>query len=414
MKAANGDKFRLAYVVSHPIQYQAPLLRRLAKEPDIDLTVLFWSDHSVTKFIDEGFGGVEVKWDVPLLEGYKSEFLPVIRRAIYPSLTAPINRGTFRALRKGRFDAVWLHGYWNVNSFMTMGAAKLLGIPLLLRADSTLIDHERSNSTLFAKKVVMSILKHFVAAALPVGTLNREYWAHYFGSSFPSFMMRYAVDNEYFQRASRAAATNRESFREELGLRAGRPVILYASKLMNRKRCTDLIEAYLGIQPMADGELPYLLIVGDGEERAKIEARVRGSGAGNVFFLGFRNQSQLARFYDLCDIFVLPSVYEPFGLIVNEVMNAARPVVVSDEVGCQPDLVKDGENGRVFQARNVVELRKVLESLVSDPEACRRMGQRGLEIVNQSSFEQNIQGLRQALQFVAGLEPNPAADSLPA
>ena len=68
---------RLAYFVSHPIQYQAPLLRRIAQEPDIDLKVFFSSDQSVRGYHDTGFG-VHVKWDVPLLDGYESEFLPRI------------------------------------------------------------------------------------------------------------------------------------------------------------------------------------------------------------------------------------------------------------------------------------------------------------------------------------------------
>ena len=72
-------RVRLAYLVSHPIQYQVPLLRRIAKEPDIDLTVLFGSDFSVRGYEDKGFG-VAVKWDVPLLDGYKYEFLPALAR----------------------------------------------------------------------------------------------------------------------------------------------------------------------------------------------------------------------------------------------------------------------------------------------------------------------------------------------
>src|ERR1700722_17524329 len=103
-------KFRLAYMVSHPIQYQAPMLRRLAQEPDIDLTVFFWSDDGAQEYTDQGFGGVRVKWDVPLLEGYKYEFLPAIWSLSEPGFASPINRGFYRALKKGKFDALWLHG----------------------------------------------------------------------------------------------------------------------------------------------------------------------------------------------------------------------------------------------------------------------------------------------------------------
>src|SRR5258708_35292986 len=77
------DKVRLAYLVSHPIQYQAPMLRRIAQEPDIYLTVFFGSDFSVRDYKDEGFG-VGVKWDGPLRDGLHHIFLPVLRGSTNP------------------------------------------------------------------------------------------------------------------------------------------------------------------------------------------------------------------------------------------------------------------------------------------------------------------------------------------
>lgn len=396
-------KFKLAYVVSHPIQYQAPLLRRLAQEPDIDLTVFFCSDHSVNGYADEGFGGVQVKWDLPLLEGYRYEFLPIIRPSTETTFWAPINRGFYRALKNGDFDAIWLHGYWSVNCILTMVAAKFLGIPVLERAEGTLIDHPRSGLRLAIKRIFFLFIRHFINAVLPISSRNRDYWAHYLGPDFPSFMVPYAVDNTYFQSATSTASHSREEFRKQLNLERGRHVILYASKLMSRKRCIDLINAYLGIKPTLDGERPYLLIVGDGSERATCETRVREAGESNVRFLGFQNQSQLARFFDLCDVFVLPAVYEPFALIVNEVMNAAKTIIVSDEVGCQPDLIADGVNGRVFPAGNVEALRAAIENVIGNGRGRCEMGQRSLERINQWSFEEDIRGLREALNQVAGL-----------
>lgn len=399
----NG-KLRLAYVVSHPIQYQAPLLRRLAREPDINLSVFFWADFSTKEYADEGFGGTLVKWDVPLLEGYKYQYLPTIRSSSEGgTFWAPINRGIFRELKKGRFDAVWLHGYWNVNCLLTMVAAKILGIPLLERAESTLTSRSRSVVRRSTKRVFFAITKYFIDAVLPIGRRNREYWNHYLGPDFPSFMVPYAVDNLYFQARTTTAGHSREEFRKELGLEEGMPVILYASKLTKGKRCIDLIDAYVSMKPMHDGKKPYLLIVGDGRERASCEARVRASGESRVRFLGFQNQSQLPRFYDLCDLFVLPSQCETFGLVVNELMNASRPVVVSDGVGCQPDLVTDGVNGKVFPVGNVPLLRNILEGILDDLAACDAMGSRGLERIDHWSFEEDIRGLREALNYVAGL-----------
>ena len=177
-------RVRLAYLVSHPIQYQAPLLRRIAQEPDIDLTVFYASDFSLKSYQDKGFG-VEVKWDVPLLEGYHSEFLPSFRDNGTEGRFSPISRGIRRRLRGNSasesFDLLWIHGYATLNSIHGLVAAKALGIPVLMRAETWLRDRARSKLKLAVKKIFFQILKRFVAAVLPIGTYNKEYWQHYFG-----------------------------------------------------------------------------------------------------------------------------------------------------------------------------------------------------------------------------------------
>ncbi len=345
---------RLAYLVSHPIQYQAPLLRRIAREPDIDLTVLYGSDFSVRGYKDRGFG-VEVQWDVPLLGGYRSEFLPRLRDTGTVSAASPISRGILRRLQNSdgsaAFDALWVHGYASVNALHGILAANALGIPVLLRAESWLADRPRSVPKLLGKKMFLRLLRPAVAATLPIGTRNREYWAHYFGPEMPQFPMPYAVDNAYF--AKRAAATDVEALRHEFNLASGRPVILFASKLQPRKHADHLLEAYARLCARNPGGEPYLLIVGDGEQRGGLEARARELALQGIRFAGFRNQSELPGFFALADVFVLPSRHEPWGLIVNEAMAAGCAVVLSDEVGAYADLVTDGVEGFVFPVGDI-------------------------------------------------------------
>ena len=191
------------------------------------------------------------------------------------------------------------------------------------------------------------------------------------------------------------------SLRNELNLDASRPVILFASKLQKRKRCEDLLEAYLRLIA-ADKILPhpYLVIVGDGEERAALERRAAETGCDGIRFCGFRNQSELPRFFDLASVFVLPSRDEPWGLIVNEVMNAARAVIVSDDVGCQPDLVADGVEGCVFPAGDVAALTDALRRVLATPETAEAMGRRGLAKIETWDFEADVRGLRRAIAQV--------------
>lgn len=394
---------RVAYLLSHPIQYQSPLLRLLAQQPELELTVLYTSDFSVRSYHDKGFGAA-VQWDVPLLGGYPHEFLPRLLDGQDVSFFRPLNRGIYRRLWQGQFDALWIHGYATLNSWMAMVAAKMLGIPVVLRTDSTLIDHPRGPAKLAVKNLFFRILRRFTYGVLSVGQRNTEYWRHHLGVDIPVFSIPYAVDNAFFQERCRAASATRERLRQELGLEANRPVLLFASKLLERKCCIDLVDAYLEVvrrlklkdesQPS-----PYLLIVGEGAQRPQIEARLQQASAGQregVRLLGFRNQSELPRFYDLCDVFVLPSIHEPWGLVVNEAMNAAKAIVVSDQVGCQPDLVQDGDNGLVYPARNVKALADALERVLADPAVYRKMGERSLERIQSFSFEANVRGLMQA------------------
>ncbi len=399
-----AKRVRLAYLVSHPIQYQAPLMRRIAQEPDIDLTVLFASDFSISDHKDAGFDA-KVEWGVPLLGGYRHEFLPSIRDLRRTGAATQINHGIFRRLRGSAaaegYDVLWVHGYSTVNAWHGMIAAKSLGVPVLLRAESWLGSRKRTGVRLALKRVFFSVLKGLVDATLPIGSRNAEYWRYYFGEEMLMFAMPYAVDNEFFKRRSVEARACRAELQVDLRLDPSRPVILFASKLQRRKRCEDLLRAYFSLSPAAGIEPhPYLVIVGDGEGRAALEAQTAASGFGSVRFCGFRNQAELPRFFDLASVFVLPSRHEPWGLIVNEVMNARRPVILSDDVGCQPDLVTDGVEGFVYPVGDVDALAGALRRMFETPETGAQMGQAAFERVSHWSFEEDIAALRKAIAHV--------------
>jgi glycosyltransferase involved in cell wall biosynthesis len=283
-----------------------------------------------------------------------------------------------------------------------MIAAKALGIPVLLRAESWLRDRGRSGLKLAAKKLFFAALGQLVDGVLPIGTVNAEYWSYYFGNDVPQFAMPYAVDNRYFSERAAEARVRRAELQVELGLDGSRPVVLFCSKLQERKHCDHLIAAYARLS-RGVGEEPnaYLVIVGDGEERAALERQAAATGFGSIRFCGFRNQSELPRFFDLATVFVLPSRHEPWGLIVNEVMNARRPAIISDDVGCGPDLVVDGENGCIYPVGDVEALAGALRRVLDTPGVAEGMGERAFERIASWGFEEDVQGLRRALAQVA-------------
>jgi glycosyltransferase involved in cell wall biosynthesis len=395
---------RLAYLVTHPIQYQAPLLRRIAAEPGIDLTVFFCSDFSLKSFLDPSFGKI-IAWDVPLVGGYRHEILPAAGRQDRVSFWRPFNYGLASRLCRSNFDVLWVHGYNRWFHWLAMARAKMRGLKVLVRDEATLISTPRHGLKKLIKKLFFRILRNLADGFLAIGTLNAEYYRSYGIAPDRIFSVPYAVDNAFFQAKARAASGEREQLRQELGLSPARPVILFASKLSAVKRGADLLEAYIQMSPDPAREPhPYLLFIGDGDQKQILEARAARVNWHSIKFLGFKNQTELPRYYDLCDVLVLPSVFEPWGLVINEVMNAGRAVVVSDRVGCGPDLVRNGGNGYIFQADNAADLRRALCNVLQDRKRCQAMGRKSLEIINGWGFEADLLGLKQALTTVMQTE----------
>ena len=394
--------YKVAYLVSHPIQYQAPLLKFLSKQPEINLTVFFTSDLTVKGEHDLGFG-VPHQWDVPLLEGYNHVFLPVVGRRDRLSFWRPFAYRIYRHLKEGCFDALWIHGYAQQVNLRALVIAKYLGLKVLLRGESNLQCHSIPFIIGSFKRQVYSKIFNMIDGFLAIGTLNREFYLHYGVPPDRIFLMPYSVDNEFFTERISEAHKTREKFRAELGLAPNRAVILFASKLQPRKRARDLLEAYKRLSPDGNREpVPYLIFVGDGQDRDYLVAQAKKLGWASIKILGFKNQSELPRYYDLCDVFVLPSVNEPWGLVINEVMNAGKPIIVSDQVGAGFDLVKDGVNGIVVPSGDTSALADSVKRLTEEPALAQSMGYASKGQISDWNFKADLNGLMQALTKVIG------------
>jgi glycosyltransferase involved in cell wall biosynthesis len=385
---------RIAYLATHPIQYQAPLLRLIAAEPGISLKAFFRSPMGLKSYVDKGFGQA-IAWDVPLLEGYEHEFLPALGDPLRVTpFLRPLNYGLGRRLAEGRFDVLWVHGYARVFHQAAMLGAKARGLKILLRDEPTAISKPRGGMRRLVKRRVFGALADLVDGVLAIGKLNRQYWIEQGFDPAKVYSMPYAVDNQRFRAGAEAAAPGRGAFLAAIGLPADRPRILFSGKLTHIKAPDVLLEAFARMgEPKAS-----LCLVGDGPLRGRLEARARELGVGTrVLFAGFRNQRELPAFYDAADVFVLPSRQEPWGLVVNEAMNAGRAVVVSDKVGSGPDLVRPGENGAIVPAGDADALAAAFREVLASPARTAAMGRRSLEIIERWSYREDVAGLKQAL-----------------
>src|SRR5262249_47022086 len=175
-----------------------------------------------------------------------------------------------------------------------------------------------------------------------------------------------------------------------------RPTVLYAAKFARRKRPGDLLDAVRHLK--SETNCPFTLVMaGSGELEEELRAFCAEHALDNVVFTGFVNQSELPALYAASDVFVLPSEHEPWGLAVNEAMCASLPVVVSREVGCVPDLVREGVNGYTPSVGDIDGLARALRRLIEDEDLRQQQGRASLARILQWSYRQCLEGLRSAL-----------------
>ena len=386
---------RLAALVSHPIQYQAPLFRALAKMPEIELEVLFCSQDGVENHYDSGFG-VRVRWDVPLLEGYRYQFVPNVSPR--PNGTSPfgsINPQLYGRIRDGRFDALWVHGWSLASHWLGIASAFRHRIPLLLRGETSGLEPPRRHKLLLRRALLRPLFRK-MGAALAIGTHNAEFYRSHGVGADRIFSAPYTVDNERFRARAEVLLPQRRKLRREAGLDENLPVILFCGKLQPYKRPLDLLAAYAILQAERRTSLVF---VGDGAQRRSLEQFAACHGLADVHFAGFRNQSELPAYYAMADVLVLPSGFERWGLVVNEAMCFGLPIVASDRVGCAADLVREERNGYTFPAGNVAQLADRL-SRVLNADTARSFGSASLSLISDWGVPETAEGIRAAVQFV--------------
>lgn len=350
---------RLAILSSHPIQYYAPLFRELARH--IDLHVFFAHQPTPAQQAAAGFGAA-FNWDIDLTSGYGHSFLANVAAQPDASRFNGCDTPEIGArLREGGFDAVLLFG-WHLK-FLLQGlwAAKLQGLPVLIRGDSHL-GTQRSAPKKLAKEIFYPPFLRLFDVALYVGQRNRAYYEHYRYPADRLYHSPHCVDTRRFEAATAAGAG--VELRRKLGVPNEERLVLFAGKLVEFKRPLDVIEAVARLR--REGMAVSLMIAGSGplDGQAKASANTLNVP---LFALGFQNQMAMPAVYAAADVLALPSSAETWGLVCNEALACGTPIVTSSEVGCAPDLAADGAAGRVFSFADISDLSKALGSLLTAP-----------------------------------------------
>lgn len=353
-------------VVSHPIQYYAPLYRALACRTDLKIHVLFHCRAGSDEFYDAGFGR-SVKWDVPLLDGYPHSFLSSSRRL------GGLKVAVLTHLLRHKPDVVLLYGYSSSTNLLALLLSKAARWPVLVRGDTRLASyHSLRGVKAQIKRCLFSLFDGFIA----IGTLNREYYQSYGVAPQKISFAPFSVNNSRFHLGEAERSQKRIALRRTLQVDDDAIVVLFAAKMIPCKRPFDLIDAF---NRLAHGNPRlHLLFVGSGPDEANVRAKANLLFPGRVSFLGFQNQTQMPGCFAGSDIFVLPSADEAWGLVINEAMASGLPVIASDGAGAAVDLVANSGAGVVYKAGDIDALAAALASLTESDFLREEMAQKAI------------------------------------
>jgi glycosyltransferase involved in cell wall biosynthesis len=283
-----------------------------------------------------------------------------------------------RRLSSGQYELMHLAGWGHPLLWRTiLYAARRL--PVTVQTDTPPPEGEAFWKRA-AKKVAYRALFRLPALFTPAGTPQAAY-VRSFG--VPSSRIRVAqltVDVAAIQTYSNEFTLDRRAkVRSRLQLANENIAILYVGRLEPHKGIEDLLAAFTTLT----GKLPNarLLIAGDGSLRDRTIAAANEIPA--IRYLGRLANKKLWEAYNIADVFVLPSRFEPWGLVVNEAMAAGLPVIVTDRVGCGPDLVRHGVTGLVVPAASVTALTTALETMCAETNRRTYMGSQARQLISQ-------------------------------
>jgi glycosyltransferase involved in cell wall biosynthesis len=259
-----------------------------------------------------------------------------------------------------RPDVVCVSGWALPVSLAALDWAAQNRVPAVMLSESNEFDEPRSAHKEWIKRRIVALC----STGLAGGTPQANYLVK-LGLPRECIFLGYdVVDNAYFADKVAEVRSAKCEVRSKYGLPEN--YFLACCRFGLKKNVPRLVEAYAKYRAKcevrsAKCEVWDLVIVGDGEKRAEIEAAIGRFGLHEFAHLaGAKSYPDIPAHYALADAFIHASTTEQWGLVVNEAMASGLPVLVSNRCGCATDLVKDGVNGFTFDPFNVEELAELM------------------------------------------------------
>ena len=376
-------KRRLVILTEIISPYRIPLFNALAQDAEVDLHVVFLAETDP----------ILRQWQVYKEEiRFSYQVLPSWRKCV-GGYNVLLNRGVGRVLATAAPDVILCGGYNYVASWQSLLWARVHKIPFVLWSESNAMELRRGHAAVeFLKREFLRQCSGFVVP----GQSAQEYLCAHQGIDEDFiFTAPNAVDNDLFAAAAAGARQNAATHRRALAL--PERYFLFAGRLVREKGVFELLSAYAKLDESMRQQVG-LVFVGDGASRQQLQEQAASISPGVIRFAGFAQREQLAIYYALAKMLILPTYTDTWGLVVNEAMACALPVILSRAAGCAVDLLTENWNGLLVPPRDVSSLTLAMRTLADQPDLCATMGANSVQRISRFSPREWSKGIARMVE----------------
>lgn len=379
------EKCKVALIHNIIAPYRIPIFEDLANHPIIDLKVFYCAKTHSNR-----------NWEIDTRETYDYKVLAGICIHI-GGINYHVNPSIVLELLRSKFDVVILAGCTDFTTQIGFIFSKLFKKPVIIWSEGIL--SARSKIGKLISPLTNCMISNADAIIVP-GKLSRQYHISCGASPERVFIGPSIVDNDYYIDQCSSIKQKKESIKKELGI-GNNKIIVFVGRLVVKKGVQILLEAFQLLRSSRDDI--SLLIVGDGPERDQFETWVSDHNIQGVIFTGWTDGDEKVKYYAIADVFVLPTMEDVWGLVVNEAMCCGLPIITSSSAGCSIDLVENDQNGYIVNPNNVDDIYQALLGVFEDPTKAELMGRRSLEKIQKDfSVEKTVDGFLSAIGHARG------------
>lgn len=272
---------------------------------------------------------------------------------------------------------IYLNGYYDSAYWAVIVYAKLKNIKIIIDSESTEMSRERVWWKEKLKKIIIPRLDGYLC----LGKKATEYIIKLGVKKEKILSTRnIGIANDKVAQLHQNAFLIKDSIKKKLNLSPYN--FIYAGRFSPIKNLLMLVEAFAQATEKYDNYLKWgLILSGDGSEKEALKSLVASKNIQRVTFLPACEWHEVPARYALADVAILPSLFEPFGFLVNEALVYGMPIIVSNYCGSAYDLVQEGENGYTFNPNNKEELVEKMGKMMNNVSEHKMMGEKGKKLV---------------------------------